>query len=102
MKSLQQMIGADRPLEETELDTVINASRGAGLLRGVKRRCLGVEVGGKEERGRSFLETKWEGEVRRRRELIPIFTCLLIFFFGICSTDVFRQTSYAIHPSNGG
>lgn len=71
------MIGADRPLEETELDTEINESRSAGLLRGVKRRCLGVEAienGG--ERGRSFLETKWESEIgRRRREF------LFFFFF---------------------
>ena len=78
MKSLQQII-ADRALEETELDTEINASRGAGLLRGVKRRCLDIEIGEKEERGRSFLETRWEGEVRRRRELLSIFTRLLFF-----------------------
>lgn len=70
---------ADRALEETELDTEINTSRGAGLLRGVKRRCLGVEIGETEERGRSFLETKWEGEVRRRRESLFLF--LLFFFF---------------------
>lgn len=80
MKSLQQMPGADRPLEETLLDTEINVSRGASVLRGVKRRCLGVDAGEMEGRGRSFLETKWEGEVRRRRQLISIFTCLLYLF----------------------
>jgi len=78
MKSLQQVVDADRPLEETDLDMEINASRGAGVLRGVKRRCLGLDVGEMEGRGRSFLETKWEGDVRRRRESISIFTCLLL------------------------
>lgn len=78
MKSLQQMIGADRPLEETVLDTEINVSRGAGVLRGVKRRCLGVDAGEMEGRGRSFLETKWEGEVRRRRKLPTRYTPPLV------------------------
>lgn len=75
MKALQQMIAADEE-EENELDMEINASRNAGLLRGVKRRCL--ETGtinnnkgdGEDDsivRGRSFLETKWESEMGRRR-----------------------------------
>lgn len=74
MKALQQMIAADD--EENELDMEINASRNAGLLRGVKRRCLetGTVDNNKGDghddsivRGRSFLETKWESEMGRRR-----------------------------------
>lgn len=73
MKALQQMIAADE--EENELDMEINVSRNAGLLRGVKRRCLEIPVDdnkgdGHDDsivRGRSFLETKWESEMGRRR-----------------------------------
>lgn len=61
------MAAADKQVED-ELDTEINASRSVGLLRGVKRRCLkaGMEDGS-GDRGRSFLETKWESEMGRRR-----------------------------------
>lgn len=77
MKAFRQIIGvSDQRVEEDELDTEINSSRNAGLLRGVKRRCLksgweekDVDTGAGAQ-GRSFLETKWESEVRRKRECL--------------------------------
>lgn len=81
MKAFQQMMAAaDKQVEEDELDTEINASRSIGLLRGVKRQCLraGTEDGG-GDRGRSFLETKWESEMGRRRRMYFafLFCCLV-------------------------
>lgn len=71
------MIGvSDQSVEENELDTEINSLRNTGLFRGVKRRCLNSEWEEKDvdtgagARGRSFLETKWESEVRRKREYL--------------------------------
>lgn len=77
MKAFQQLINvSDQRVEENELDTEINSSRTTGLLRGVKRRCLNsgweekdVDTG-PGARERSFLETKWESEVRRKREYL--------------------------------
>lgn len=77
MKAFQQIVGvSDQKVEEDELDTEINSSRNPGLLRGVKRRFLNsgweekdVDTGA-GARGRSFLETKWESEVRRKRECL--------------------------------
>ncbi|KAJ9299936.1 hypothetical protein DTO271G3_2820 [Paecilomyces variotii] len=59
--------------EEDELVAEINSSSSKGVARGVKRRCLdtncpGVATAGEIERGRSFLETKWELETTRRRK----------------------------------
>ena len=74
MKGLQQMVdAASKRVEEDVLDTEINSSRNSSLLRGLKRRCLdsgrGDDVGSDvNDRGRSFLETKWESEIQRRRE----------------------------------
>ncbi|KAJ9229920.1 hypothetical protein DTO169E5_8663 [Paecilomyces variotii] len=69
MKQLRRPAGD----EEDELVTEINSSASKGLARGVKRRCLdtngpGVATAGEIERGRSFLETKWELETTRRRK----------------------------------
>lgn len=86
MKALQQMIGtASKRVEEDDLDTEINSSRNSSLLRGLKRRCL--DAGPEEDvdsgasgRGRSFLETKWESQIQRRRECF-------FFFFSTLSSD---------------
>lgn len=55
------------------LQTEINVAKSFGFLRGVKRLCLQLgdddTVDGDSDRGRSFLETKWEEDVvRRKRE----------------------------------
>ncbi|GAD97042.1 hypothetical protein AOR_1_1860154 [Paecilomyces variotii No. 5] len=69
MKQLRRPAGDDTD----ELVTEINSSTRNGLTRGVKRRCLdidssGIAIAGEIERGRSFLETKWElGTTRRRK-----------------------------------
>ena len=83
------MVGVtDKQVEEDVLDTEINNSRNVGLLRGVKRRCLdaGWEGGaidtGIGARERSFLETKWESEVRRRREYFGFFFHQMMILFG--------------------
>lgn len=73
MKQLRRPAGD----EEDELVTEINSSASKGLARGVKRRCLdtngpGVATAGEIERGRSFLETKWELETTRRREELSV------------------------------
>lgn len=92
MKALQQMIGtASKRVEEDDLDTEINSSRNSSLLRGLKRRCL--DAGPEEDvdsgasgRGRSFLETKWESQIQRRRECFFFFFPLyrvITFEFGI-------------------
>ncbi|KAL2839955.1 hypothetical protein BJY01DRAFT_22621 [Aspergillus pseudoustus] len=76
MKALQQLINPDTSgLRESELLLEINTRRNNEGLRGVKRQCLSVqrtidsETEGYAVRGRSFLETKWESEVRKRRKL---------------------------------
>ncbi|KAL2823885.1 hypothetical protein BDW59DRAFT_162854 [Aspergillus cavernicola] len=80
MKALQQLTapGADS-LKESELSLEINTQRNAGDIRGIKRQCLGVQWPSTEDesvetcsvRGRSFLETKWESEVSRKRRKLP-------------------------------
>lgn len=90
---------ASKRVEEDYLNTEINSSRNSSLLRGLKRRCL--DAGWEEDvdsgaagRKRSFLETKWESEIQRRREC---------FFLALSSGYVYlnfflltrhRQTSY--------
>jgi hypothetical protein len=56
-------------IEETELVNEISASAHAGYVRGVKRRCLGIEsrCDTEDRPTRSFLETKWELETGRRK-----------------------------------
>jgi len=62
--------------EDEQLTEEINGSANAGVVRGVKRQCLGagdaeacVDTGA--ERGRSFLETKWELEATKTRREYP-------------------------------
>lgn len=79
MKALQQMVdAASKRIEEDDLNTEINSSRNSSLLRGLKRRCLDTGREEDAESGvggrRSFLETKWESEIQRRREC---FFCLV-------------------------
>lgn len=82
MKALQQMIAAEQDGIHDDLHTEINTSKNFEFLRGVKRRCLKIDHDADDssdagmERGRSFLETKWESEMGgRRRKLffVPLF-----------------------------
>lgn len=74
MKSLGR--SSSSGLGNDGLDTEINGARNGDYVRGVKRRCFGIGDGATQERGRSFLETKWELEItRKRRELLPV-TCI--------------------------
>lgn len=79
-KALQQLTatattkadGVDYRDDYDELHTEINVAKNWGFLRGVKRLCLGLggddnDANGGLERGQSFLETKWEEEVIRKR-----------------------------------
>lgn len=80
---------ASKRVEEDDLNTEINSSRNSSLLRGLKRRCL--DAGWEEDvdsgaagRKRSFLETKWESEIQRRRECffrVVEWLCLFELFF---------------------
>ncbi|KAJ0424397.1 hypothetical protein BJY00DRAFT_276588 [Aspergillus carlsbadensis] len=84
MKALQQLINPDTSgLKESELLFEINTQRNNEGLRGVKRQCLAAQKSSSEleegeegtdtsaVRGRSFLETKWESEVSRKRRKLP-------------------------------
>ncbi|KAL2798455.1 hypothetical protein BJX66DRAFT_334156 [Aspergillus keveii] len=85
MKALQQLINPNTSgLKESELLLEINTQRNNEGLRGVKRQCLSVQKSSSEAeveedgadtsavRGRSFLETKWESEVSRKRRKLPV------------------------------
>ncbi|KAL4867018.1 hypothetical protein BDV12DRAFT_172037 [Aspergillus spectabilis] len=80
MKAMQQMIAPEASgLKESEFDLEINTRRNTDYTRGVKRQCLVAKYSSDDEnaktnhvRGRSFLETKWESEVRKRRKLPAI------------------------------
>ncbi|KAL5049013.1 hypothetical protein BDW71DRAFT_177006 [Aspergillus fruticulosus] len=80
MKALQQLIAPDASrLKESELLLEINTRENADYCRGVKRQCLIVQKSPGERdnatppgRGRSFLETKWESEVSRKRRKLPV------------------------------
>ncbi|KAL4798615.1 hypothetical protein BDV19DRAFT_356589 [Aspergillus venezuelensis] len=83
MKALQQLIAPDASgLKESELLLEINTSRNTEYSRGVKRQCLAGHIHAEEDdsagnstgRSRSFLETKWESEVSRKRRKIPTTT----------------------------
>ncbi|KAL4999740.1 hypothetical protein BDV10DRAFT_52027 [Aspergillus recurvatus] len=82
MKALQQLIAPDASsLKESELLLEINTRENADYCRGVKRQCLiAQKFSGKDDgatpsgRGRSFLETKWESEVSRKRRKLPATT----------------------------
>ncbi|KAL6232594.1 hypothetical protein BDW75DRAFT_242812 [Aspergillus navahoensis] len=80
MKALQQLIAPDASSpKESELLLEINTRENADYCRGVKRQCLIVQKFSGEHdgatppgRGRSFLETKWESEVSRKRRKLPV------------------------------
>ncbi|KAL4958420.1 hypothetical protein BDW69DRAFT_179625 [Aspergillus filifer] len=83
MKALQQLIAPDASgLKESELLLEINTSRNTEYCRGIKRQCLAVHIRAEEDdsagnstgRSRSFLETKWESEVSRKRRKLPTTT----------------------------
>ncbi|RDW65933.1 uncharacterized protein DSM5745_09672 [Aspergillus mulundensis] len=82
MKALQQLITPDATgLKESELLHEINARANADYCRGVKRQCRVFQRSSDEDdsetpsgRGRSFLETKWESEVSRKRRKLPATT----------------------------
>ncbi|KAL4945404.1 hypothetical protein BDV06DRAFT_184837 [Aspergillus oleicola] len=85
MKTLQQLIAPDAScLKESELFLEINTSRNTDYSRGVKRQCLGAHIHAEEDdnagnltgRSRSFLETKWESDVSRKRRKLPATTNL--------------------------
>ncbi|KAL2866523.1 uncharacterized protein BJX67DRAFT_129826 [Aspergillus lucknowensis] len=79
MKALQKLITpCASGLRESEFVLEINTRRNTDDLRGVKRQCLSVQRSPGDEsvetsavRGRSFLETKWESEVSRKRRKLP-------------------------------
>ncbi|KAL4965087.1 uncharacterized protein BDV14DRAFT_189883 [Aspergillus stella-maris] len=83
MKALQQLIAPDPSgLKESALLLEINTSRNTEYSRGIKRQCLAGHTHAEEDdsagnstgRSRSFLETKWESEVSRKRRKIPTTT----------------------------
>jgi hypothetical protein len=74
MKGLQRLVAASHEAVDEDLFTEINLSRNLGFVRGVKRRCFGLEDPESQSdsrvlRGRSFLETKWESEATGRRRM---------------------------------
>ncbi|KAL4881968.1 hypothetical protein BJY04DRAFT_187755 [Aspergillus karnatakaensis] len=75
MKALQQMIApVGSGLKESEFVLEINTRRNTDYDRGVKRQCLVGKHSSDDDaenstRGRSFLETKWESEVSRKRRM---------------------------------
>ncbi|GFF25493.1 hypothetical protein IFM61606_02357 [Aspergillus udagawae] len=76
MKALQRLVAASHEDVDEDLFTEINLSRNLGFVRGVKRRCFGLEDPESQSdsrvlRGRSFLETKWESEATGRRRKLP-------------------------------
>ncbi|EQL34488.1 hypothetical protein BDFG_03639 [Blastomyces dermatitidis ATCC 26199] len=64
-------VGGDSADHDAFLTEINESSTLRGVLRGVKRRCTAACVG--VERGRSFLETKWEMEDMgsRKRKCVP-------------------------------
>ncbi|KAL4908276.1 hypothetical protein BDW74DRAFT_174963 [Aspergillus multicolor] len=83
MKALQQLVTPDATgLKESELLHEINARANADYCRGVKRQCRVFQRSESDDddsettsgRGRSFLETKWESEVSRKRRKLPATT----------------------------
>ncbi|EAW24960.1 uncharacterized protein NFIA_104480 [Aspergillus fischeri NRRL 181] len=75
MKVLQRLVAASHEDVDEDLFAEINLSRNLGFVRGVKRRCFGLEDESQPDstvlRGRSFLETKWESEATGRRRKLP-------------------------------
>ncbi|RHZ74624.1 hypothetical protein CDV55_102447 [Aspergillus turcosus] len=76
MRTLQRLVAASHEDVDDDLFAEINVSRNLGFVRGVKRRCFGLEDPESQSdstvlRGRSFLETKWESEAAGRRRKLP-------------------------------
>ncbi|RHZ68584.1 uncharacterized protein CDV56_109698 [Aspergillus thermomutatus] len=76
MKALQRLVAASHEDVDEDLFAEINVSRNLGFIRGVKRRCFGLDDPESQSdstvlRGRSFLETKWESEATGRRRKLP-------------------------------
>lgn len=73
MKVLQRLGAASHEDVDDDLFAEINLSRNLGFVRGVKRRCFGLQDESQPDstvlRGRSFLETKWESEATGRRRM---------------------------------
>ncbi|KAJ5305093.1 uncharacterized protein N7443_004753 [Penicillium atrosanguineum] len=79
MQSLQQSSALEQNAFQTAINsftnTSINPSKDTTFARGVKRLRVGSDGAddrkdiGFQQSGRSFLETKWEGEMRKRRKL---------------------------------
>ncbi|OAX79732.1 hypothetical protein ACJ72_05943 [Emergomyces africanus] len=72
LASTSSDIGGNGVDHDTFFTEINNSSAHRGILRGVKRRCTAACVG--VERGRSFLETKWEAEDMgtRKRKYAPL------------------------------
>jgi hypothetical protein len=89
MQSLQQSSALEQNAFQAAIDSstantsIINPSKDITFARGVKRIRVGSDGAddreniGSQQRGRSFLETKWEGEMRKRRESGLIIICVL-------------------------
>lgn len=83
MKSLE----SSDVLENDTLQTVINTSRDSSYVRGVKRQC--VAPGDSENRsavdvhqpGLSFLETKWESDLMRKKRECQGVSIAVMFVF---------------------
>ncbi|RMJ22490.1 hypothetical protein PHISP_06646 [Aspergillus sp. HF37] len=71
MMALQQSFAAGQDSLDNELNTEINDARNRDYLRGVKRLCAGLHDGVGQEGGHSFIETKWELEISRKRRKPP-------------------------------
>lgn len=83
MQSLQQSSALEQNAFQTAINSFttasinpsLNPSKDTTFARGVKRLRVGSDGAddrkdiGFQQSGRSFLETKWEGEMRKRREL---------------------------------
>jgi hypothetical protein len=74
MKTIQRLVAASHEDVDDDLFAEINLSRNLGFVRGVKRRCFGLDDPEDQSdstvlRGRSFLETKWESEAGGRRRM---------------------------------
>lgn len=73
MMALHRSFAAGQDSLENELNTEINDTRNKDYLRGVKRLCVGLHDGVGQEGGHSFLETKWELEIsKKRREVTSV------------------------------
>jgi hypothetical protein len=76
MQSLQQSSALEQNAFQAAINSsVVNTSKDTTYSRGVKRLRVGSDgsddredIGFQQQPGRSFLETKWESETRKRRK----------------------------------